>query len=353
MNINLLRIENLSTDLGQFKLENINLNVKNNEYFVILGPTGAGKTILLETIAGIYSSKKGRIFLNQRDITHIPPKDRNISIVYQDFMLFPHLNVKQNIEFSLKVKKCEKREIEDKVDKIVELLSISHLLDRYPNTLSGGEQQKTSIARAIITEPEILLLDEPLGSLDPPTREDLSGEIKIIQKRLGIKVLHVTHNYSEAIQLGDRIAILREGRILQVGEPLEVFGKPNSEFVANFVGSKNIFNGISESKNGIYQVKVEDKKIEAIKGKEGEVKICVRPEEIFISKNPIKTSGRNNFKGKITDITHLGSIVNLKIEIDTGLEFIAIITEASMKEMDLEIGTKVFIAFKATAVHMI
>lgn len=353
MNLNLLRIENLSTDLGEFQLKDINLNVRENEYFVILGPTGAGKTILLETIAGIYSSKQGRVYLNDRDITHIPPKNRNISIVYQDFMLFPHLTIRENIEFSLKVQKCEEEEIKEKVENVVELLDIADLLERFPNTLSGGEQQKSTIARAIITEPEILLLDEPLGSLDPPTREELSKEIKKIQKRLGIKVLHVTHNYSEAVQLGDRIAILRQGQIIQVGKPLEVFGKPNSEFVANFVGSKNIFSGISESEKGIYKVRVNDKNIEAIAGKEGEVKLCVRPEEIFVSKSPIKTSGRNSFNGEISEITHLGSIVSLNIEVDDELEFLAVITEASMKEMNLKIGSEVYIAFKATAVHLI
>ncbi|TXT62907.1 MAG: Molybdate/tungstate import ATP-binding protein WtpC [Promethearchaeota archaeon] len=347
----MLKIKHLQIHLGDFKLKDICLEVDKQEYFIILGPTGAGKTILLETIAGIYTPKKGSILLNGWDVTYVPPKDRKIGIVYQDFMLFPHLTVKENIEFGLKIKKYKNWEINKHIKKVAESLHISHLLDRDPKTLSGGEQQKVSIARAIIMNPEILLLDEPLGSLDPPTREILGKELKKIQRELGIMVLHVSHSYNEAISLGDKVAILNGGKIIQVGNPSEVFGKPNSEFIANFVGTKNVFTGNSQLKNGMYQVSVGENHFEAVTGKEGKIKICVRPEEIFVSNNPINTSGRNNFKGIITEISRSGSVVNLYI--DTGLQFIVVITQASLQELNLTVGSEVYIAFKATAVHMI
>lgn len=347
----MLEIKDLSIDLGDFKLRNVNLEIKDNEYFVILGPTGAGKTILLETLAGIYKPDSGSVILNNRDITSMEPQDRNIGMVYQDFMLFPHLNVEENIQFGLKIRGYFDDEIIENTDEKLELLNISHLRKRYPNTLSGGEQQKTSIARALVTEPDILLLDEPMGSLDPPTREDLSMQLSQIHKKTGIQTLHVTHNYEEAISLGDRIAILNKGQVIQVGKPSKVFGKPNSEFVAKFVGTRNIFEGKSLLNGNIYEVVLNGSKFEAVQGREGSVKVCIRPEDFLVSTQPINTSGRNTFKGEVKDIAHLGAVVNLTV--DTGLKFIATITEASLSDLNIGIGSKVYLTFKATAVHMI
>lgn len=347
----MLKVENLSVDLGQFKLKNINLQINDKEYFVILGPTGAGKTILLESIAGIYSLDNGKIFLDGRNITSLSPKQRHIGIVYQDYMLFPHLTVEKNIKFGLKAQGYLKEEINNKLEEYLELLEISYLRDRYPGTLSGGEQQKTSIARALVTDPDMLLLDEPLGSLDPPTREELNDELRKLHDETGIKTLHVTHNYEEAVYLGDRIAILNGGEIIQVGKPMEVFDKPKSEFVAHFVGTKNIFKATSELKGNMYEAKFDNTRIQAVNGKEGDVKVCIRPEEIIVSKQPIKSSGRNTLHGEITNISHLGALVNLTV--DTGFNFLASITEASLRDLDLKVGSEVYLTFKATSVHMI
>jgi molybdate transport system ATP-binding protein/molybdate/tungstate transport system ATP-binding protein len=347
----MLQIKNLSIDLGEFKLKEINLEINENEYFVILGPTGAGKTILLESIAGIYSIDEGFIFLNNRDITNMSPKDRNIGIVYQDFMLFPHLKIEKNIGFGLKIQGYSKDEIKEKVDEVLELLNITHLRERYPGTLSGGEQQKTSIARALVTEPEMLLLDEPLGSLDPPTRKELNDELRLIHRETGIKTLHVTHNYEEAMFLGDRIAILNAGEIIQIGKPMDVFDKPKSEFIANFVMTRNIFKAESKLKGKIYEAKFDSTTIEAVNGKEGDVQVCIRPEEILVSKGPIRSSGRNSIHGKISDISHLGALVNLTV--DAGFDIVASITEGSLDDLGLKIGSEVYLTFKATSVHMI
>lgn len=350
--LKMLKINNLSIDLGDFKLKNINLEVADKEYMVILGPTGAGKTILLETIAGVYKPEKGRIFLEGREITGMRPRNRNVGMVYQDYMLFPHLNVEKNIKFGLKIQGYLKEVIEEKTKEALELFEISHLKHRYPGTLSGGEQQKTSIARAMVCDPDILLFDEPLGSLDPPTREELSRYLSLVHQKTGIKTLHVTHNYEEAMYLGDRIAILNKGEIIQIGEPMEVFGKPKSEFVANFVATRNVFKGDAIQKGNMFEVELDGATIQSVSGREGNVRVCIRPEEILVSTKPINTSGRNTIHGKVKLISHLGVIVNITVE-NHELEFIATITEASLAELGINVGSEVYLTFKATSVHLI
>jgi len=239
----MIEIKNLRVDLGSFQLQEINLDIKQGEYFIILGPTGAGKTVLLETIAGLYPAQGGEIWLNGREITRLEPEKRGISFVYQDYVLFPHLSVRENIAFGLRRGKVGKKEAQDRVEWVVGLLGVSHLLDRKPDTLSGGEQQKVALARALIVSPEVLLLDEPVSALDPQTREGVQHELRQIHDRMQTTVIHVTHDFEEAIALGDRIAVLGEGRIQQVGTAEQVFRQPNSEFVARFAMARNIFAG--------------------------------------------------------------------------------------------------------------
>ncbi|MCD6133364.1 MAG: ATP-binding cassette domain-containing protein, partial [Deltaproteobacteria bacterium] len=204
----MIEIENISKNLGEFFLRDISFDIKDGEYFMILGPTGAGKTILLETIAGIYRPDKGRILMAGKDITYVPPKDRNISMVYQDYMLFPHLNVEQNVAFGLRLRKTPKEIIKDKVEKSSKLLNIYHLLHRYPGTLSGGEKQRVAIARAMVIEPYALLLDEPLSALDMQTRDRLRQELKRIHSITKTTIVHVTHNFEEVFSLADRVAVM-------------------------------------------------------------------------------------------------------------------------------------------------
>ncbi|RLG70326.1 MAG: hypothetical protein DRO11_06430, partial [Methanobacteriota archaeon] len=208
-----LQIEDLWVDLAEFRLCEVNLDIAAGEYFVILGPTGAGKTVLLETIAGLHRPLRGRIVLAGQDITHAPPERRNIGFVYQDYALFPHLNVAQNIAFGLKLRGMGRSDVEERVAAISELLRIQHLLHRMPEALSGGEAQRVALARALVIEPELLLLDEPLSALDPETREALQQELGQIHQKLGTTTIHVTHNFEEAVALGDRIAVLREKRV--------------------------------------------------------------------------------------------------------------------------------------------
>jgi molybdopterin-binding protein len=212
----MISIKNLKVNLGDFLLQNINLDIEPGEYFIVLGPTGAGKTVLLESIAGLYPVLEGEVWIGDKEITNLSPEKREIGIVYQDQVLFPHLSVEKNIAFGLKMRKCPKNEAKAKIDAIVEVVGISHLLKRSPATLSGGEKQKVALARALVTEPKVLLLDEPLSALDPETRERMQGELREMHRKVVVTIIHVTHDFEEAIRLS-----LRPEDILISREPLQ------------------------------------------------------------------------------------------------------------------------------------
>ena len=351
----MIELKNISVEAGEFSLEDISLKVNEGEYFVILGPTGSGKTLLLETIIGIFSLKAGRVLINGVDISNNPPEKRNIGFIYQDYMLFPHLNVSDNIKFGLKSKKPGDLEIERKLNEIVNLMEIKHLLSRNVRTLSGGEQQRTALARAIVTSPDVLLLDEPLSSLDPRTRERLQFELKKIHSEIKTTTIHVTHDFEEAISLADRIAVMNCGKIVQTGTPDEIFRKPASEFVAKFVGSENLFKGNAvKLEDGIVKVKINNIEIFASSSsdKEGEVYVSIRPEDIIILKDACKCSepAVNRFEGKITEISGKGVLA--KITVDIGVPVTVIMTRGAYLEEKFTAGSKISIIFKAMDVHV-
>jgi len=350
----MIRIENLSKDLGEFFLRDVSLEINDGEYFMVLGPTGAGKTILLETIAGIYRADSGRIFLDEQDITDIPPRERNIGMVYQDYTLFPFLTVEDNIGFGLKSRKVSKREIKRRVDELANVMAVFHLLHRYPGTLSGGEQQRIAIARALIMEPKVLLLDEPLSALDTQTAERLRQELKNVHSIMNTAIIHVTHSFEEAFLLGSRMAVMDKGEIVQVGTPNEVFRKPESEFAAEFLGVGNLFQGESRVDNDIASIDVGGINIVSATLKPGSVHVSIRPEDILVSTKQIVSSARNSFKGKITTIVDAGTILRIAVDIGIGIDipFIVAITKQSFDEMNLKTGGEVYITFKASAVHV-
>ncbi|MBU5257556.1 ABC transporter ATP-binding protein [Tissierella praeacuta] len=218
----MLEIKDIKLKLGRFALNNIDLKINIGEYFVILGPSGAGKTVLLETIAGLYTPDKGYILYNKDDMVLLPPEKRDIGFVYQDYELFPHMTVEDNIIFGLKIRKMDKSIIAEKLYKLVSMLKIEHLLKRYPSKLSGGEKQRVALARAIIISPKILLLDEPLSALDIMIKPTLQQEIKNIHKEFVPTIIHVTHDIDEAIFLADRIGIMNDGNLLKVFEREEI-----------------------------------------------------------------------------------------------------------------------------------
>ncbi|MCL6446623.1 MAG: ATP-binding cassette domain-containing protein [Armatimonadetes bacterium] len=291
-----LRLSGVTKKIGGFSLQDISLEVAPGEYFVVLGPTGAGKTVLLETVAGIHSVDAGEIWFDGVNITAWPPEQRRFGFVYQDYVLFPHLNVKQNIAFGARVNRWSKNGLEKKIEDIAALLGISHLLRRFPGTLSGGEQQRVALARALVTEPQILLLDEPLAALDPRNREALQQELRQLHKIAGTLTLQVTHDFEEAFFLADRIAVLDGGRLLQVGPPEEIFARPRSAAAARFVGAENIFTGEIICRDGKKFVRLDGALLEVNTGLSGPVGFSVRPEDILLNNSP---QPGNCLRGKI------------------------------------------------------
>lgn len=347
----MIEVRNLHVDLGEFVLTDITLNIEEGEYFIILGPTGAGKTVLLESIAGLYPIKSGEIWLRGNEVTRVEPEKRKISIVYQDHVLFPHLSVKDNIVFGLRMHKARADEQNDRLDWITELLGIPHLLHRRPDTLSGGEKQKVALARAIITQPEVLLVDEPLSALDPETRESVQQELRQLHKALEITTLHVTHDFEEAIALGNRIAVIGEGHLMQVGAPEEIFRHPNSEFVARFAMTRNIFLGRAERKSsGDTIFKVDGTEFIVAADADGTYHASIRPEDIIISTEPIRSSARNCFPGTITHVVDKGSTLYVTVSIPPELS--CMVTRHSFEEMGLHQGKQVFLTFKASSIHL-
>ena len=218
-------------------VDKVSLEIEKGEFVVLLGPSGCGKTTLLRCISGLEEVTSGKIFFDDKDVTALPPKDRNISMVFQNYAVWPHLTVRENISFPLRIKKVEESEINRKVRWASELLNISELLDRYPHQLSGGQRQRVAVARAIVVEPSVLLMDEPLSNLDALLRVKMRSEIKKLQEGLKVTTIYVTHDQVEAMTMGDRIAVLRSGRLQQIGTSEEIYHHPANLFVAGFIGS--------------------------------------------------------------------------------------------------------------------
>ncbi len=347
----MIEIKKLTVNLEDFLLDRIDLRVEKGEYFIILGPTGAGKTVLLESIAGLHPIQSGEIWLDGREVTKLEPEKRGVGFVYQDYVLFPHLTVKDNLLFGLKQRRRPAEEMGRVIEWLAELLGITHLLERSPDTLSGGERQKAALARALSTSPQVLLLDEPLSALDPQHREGVQQELRQIHQRLKQTIIHVTHDFEEAIALGDRIAVLGAGRILQIGTPDEIFRQPNSEFVARFAMTRNIFTGeVRDGEQEQVIIAINGTEFEVVTELRGRLHASLRPEDILISKEPLISSARNSLKGTITDIADRGATCYLMVS--TPLDLVCLVTRRSFEELGLAEGEEVYVTFKASAVHI-
>ena len=348
----MLRIESLSVTLGEFSVQDISLEVNPREYFIILGPTGAGKTVLLETIAGIHPPDNGCIFLDGREITGEEPRLRPIGMVYQDFMLFPHLSVEENIAFGLRQKKTPPGEQKALVREMSSLLEIGHLLGRYPGTLSGGEKQRVALARALVLRPKVLLLDEPMSALDVCTRERMRRELLRIRRHTGTTIVQITHHFDDVFSLADRIAVMREGRIVQVGETSDVFCHPADTFVAEFLGISNIIHGSASADGRIVRITPsEGPSFKAACNIIGDVIATLHAEDEILSKAPFASSARNCIRGTVREIIPSGSTV--RVVLNTGFSLTSLLTRESCRELDLEPGSPAYATFKATAVHVI
>lgn len=347
----LLKLVGINKRLGEFHLRDIDLAILPGEYFVILGPTGSGKTVLLETIAGMYTPDVGRIFFAGGEITRRPPEERRIGFVYQDYALFPHLNVRQNILFGLENRKIPAAAREAKLGEMVRLLGIGHLLARYPATLSGGERQRVALARALVMEPQILLLDEPLSALDPYTREGFQRELQHIHRVTGTLTVHVTHDFGEAAFLADRIAVMHSGRLVQVGFPEEIFSRPSSLFTARFVGLRNVFAGEVLEADGYRLFRAGRLELAVATGLTGPAGCVLHPEHLQLFPAPV--DGTSCLPGRVTAVYRRRFY--LEVTVDAGEELVLWIPAAGQNHgfhRPPQVGEKVWCRIPPGAVHL-
>ena len=313
----IIEVQGVSKFFGEkVALDNINLNVKKGEFVTILGPSGCGKTTLLRLIAGFQTASEGVIQISGKEITQTPPHLRPVNTVFQKYALFPHLNVFDNIAFGLTLKKTPKQVIEKKVKAALKMVGMTDYEDRDVDSLSGGQQQRVAIARAIVNEPEVLLLDEPLAALDLKMRKDMQMELKEMHQKLGITFVYVTHDQEEALTLSDTIVVMSEGKIQQIGTPMDIYNEPTNSFVADFIGESNILNG-TMIKDGV--VKFAGHEFECVDKGFGEnmpVDVVIRPEDIYI----FDVSDAAQLKGKVTSCIFKGVHFEMLVQTEEGFE---------------------------------
>ena len=350
--LKMLEIKDINVRLGNFSLRSINFTVSEGDYFILLGVSGAGKSMILETIAGLVPTISGSILLEGRDITHLKIQNRGVGLVFQDHAIFPHLTVRNNIAYSLHSSTIDAGKKRKMIETIAEKMNIHSILDHRPATLSGGELQRVALARTLIQNPKVLLLDEPLASIDAQLKTELRSLLRHLN-RSGQTIIHVTHDYDEAISLGNKIAVVHNGSILQQGSPEEVFHQPTSEFVAHFTGAKNFFS-VKSILNGKTKVVLVNENIKINIVEQDltiEGFILLRNEDIFLSRIDVETSAVNNFKGVIKEV--VPSRNGVEVMVDIGIPLYVSITYESAKKLDLMENSYVWVHFKATAVRFI
>jgi len=347
----MLKVKDLKAKRGNFFLKGVSFEVQDGEYFVLLGPTGAGKTVLLESIAGIQGTRGGEVWIDDKDVTSLNLEERRIGFAYQKYALFRHLPVRDNISFGLMWRFRSKDEVDKAVDNVIELLNLQKLLDKRPWALSGGESQKICLARAIAIRPDLLILDEPMSSVDLESKEVTEKELKDLHLRLKLTTIHVTHDLEEAIALGDRIAVMIDGNIVQIGTPDEVFRHPNSEAVARFLMTRNIFHGeAQDGSDGQSVFQLDGQKLAVNTELRGNKQASIRPEDIFLSREPVTTNDVNCLPGTITRISDRGAIVYIWVDVPP--EFTCVILHPALKDLGLAEGQKIYITFNSSAVNV-
>ena len=279
----LIDLKNISKDFdGTTVLSNINLYVRKKEFVTLLGPSGCGKTTTLRIIGGFEYPSEGTVYFEGKDITGLPPYKRRVNTVFQKYALFPHLNVQDNIAFGLKIAKVPRDEINKRVDRMLDLVNLSGYGKRKVDQLSGGQQQRIAIARALVNEPEVLLLDEPLGALDLKLRKEMQLELKSMQQRLGITFIYVTHDQEEALTMSDTVVVMRDGHILQIGDPKRIYDEPANAFVADFIGESNILRGTMVRDELVHFSGYDFPCVDSGFGENAPVDVVVRPEDIML-----------------------------------------------------------------------
>lgn len=326
----LLRIENVAKTFGMFRaVDGVSLDIKAGEFFALLGPSGCGKTTLLRMLAGFEAADAGRILLGGNDIAQALPHERPINMMFQNYALFPHLSVRDNIAFGLKRARLARDEIATRVAEMVALVKLDGLEKRKPDQLSGGQRQRVALARALARRPQLLLLDEPLAALDKKLRENTQGELMELQRRLGMTFIIVTHDQEEAMTMASRIGVMKAGKLAQVAPPRELYEAPRSRWIAEFVGDINLFDGETKLCDG-HRLVIGTRDAGALVVAEprepvgaGKFAVAIRPEKVKLSRRgPVSEAGRqtaiNALDGVIADICYLGGTTTYKVKLDTG-----------------------------------
>ncbi|MBO4453073.1 MAG: ABC transporter ATP-binding protein [Clostridia bacterium] len=316
----IIRLEGVSKTFdGTQILRPTNLSVYEGEFLTLLGPSGCGKTTTLRIIAGFETPTSGKVFLEGKDVTDLRPYERNVNTVFQSYALFPHMNVYNNVAFGLVEKRMKKAEIKERVTAMLQLVQLGKMEKRKPSQLSGGQKQRVAIARALANSPKVLLLDEPLGALDLKLRKQMQLELKALQKNLGITFIYVTHDQEEALTMSDRIVVMKDGRYEQIGTPQEIYERPATKFVADFIGESNIFeSSVVSEENGMLTLMMENGHVKAAGSgfKTDEiVYLCVRPENVYIAERPVEGF---TLKGFVADNIYVGSTIKTVVELPNG-----------------------------------
>lgn len=345
-----VQITGVSKEFGAHTaLHGIDLSIKSGEFLSLLGPSGCGKTTLLRIISGFEEATSGTVQIHGMDVTNTPPHLRNTNIVFQRGALFPHMNVAENIAYSLKLRKLSKAQIATRVEEMLVLVKLDGLASRGPSELSGGQVQRVALARALASEPSVLLLDEPLSALDLKLRQHMQLELRMIQRQLGATFIYVTHDQTEALVMSDRIAVMNEGRIVQVGSPREIYANPANEFASDFIGETNLFHGIVvQIEGGSVHIKMGTGQVLIGKGENidiGEpVTLSVRPESIRINASSSLDGSNSRISGSIVDVIFLGSRTRLQIDIGDGKVVLADVDDEA--SLELRIGSNIEISWQ-------